>query len=66
MLDWEPSVCPLYLGRLPALGEVVAALPHWRNGSLRDYCEGQPTRSLLSAVASLADAIEAHRAGKDT
>jgi hypothetical protein len=60
MIDWDPPACPLYLARLPALGEVVAALPQWKHGSLAAYCEAEPTRALLSACAALDGAIEAH------
>lgn len=34
MLSWTPSVCPLYLGRLPALADLGMASRQWRHGTL--------------------------------
>lgn len=60
MLDWAPSVCPYYLGRLPMVAEALAALPHWKAGTLTEWCGGPPTRAMLAAVAELDNAREGY------
>lgn len=60
MLDWEPSACPMHLARLPGVAEVVACLPQWKAGTLRDFVGATPTRALLDAVAEFDAAREAY------
>ena len=60
MLDWAPSACPMYLARLPAIGEVLACAPQWKAGTLPAFVGATPTRALLTAVAEFDAARDAY------
>lgn len=58
-LPWTPSVCPLYLGRLPGIAEIQAAHPHWIKGTLAAWLDGdEPTRPLLDAIVAYDHGIQ--------
>jgi len=44
------DTCPGYLVNLPEVIEGARARNHWKHGSLRDFCEGQPSEGILQAV----------------
>ncbi len=52
--DGEVTVCPGYSTHLPEVFEVMRARTHWKNGALRDYCDGeQPSEQMLEAIEVL-------------
>ncbi len=62
MLDWgtdddgrpiQPSQCPFYEARLPALYEAQLAAQHREHGLLEAWCGSTPTRPLLTVLAML-------------
>lgn len=60
MVAWEPSACPLYLVRLPAVAEALACAAQWAAGTLTEFIGATPTRTLLTAVAELTSAREVY------
>jgi hypothetical protein len=55
-------VCPGYLCKLPEIYETARARVHWEKAGLRDYCGGQPSDHLLTAVEILDAAVSAFQA----
>lgn len=46
----SPTTCAGYLVNLPEVIEAARARSHWKHGSLRDFCAGQPSENIMQAV----------------
>lgn len=46
----SPTTCSGYLVNLPEVIEAARARSHWKHGSLRDFCAGQPSENIMQAV----------------
>jgi hypothetical protein len=51
------DVCPGYLVALPEVVEIAEARVHWEKGHLVEFCEGQPSASLMRGVVILSGAV---------
>lgn len=53
----DVATCPGYTSTMPTVTEVVAAYPHWENGTLRDHLGGAPSSLMLDGLVSLKGGI---------